>query len=47
MMLKSVVQHDDLRVEGRDGMMPNYATVTANEYGNARRMRRKNERLVA
>lgn len=46
-MLEAIVQNHDLCVEGRNGMMPDDAAIATDEYGNARRMCRKHEGLVA
>ena len=47
MMLKTVVENQDLRVEGRNGMVPHDPSIAADQDGNTRRMRSQNEGLVS
>ena len=43
MMLKSIVEYDDLRIEYGYRVMPNNTTISSNQYRNARRMGGENE----
>ena len=47
MMLKPIIQNHNLRVEGRDRVMPDDAAVTPDEHGNTRRMSREHEGFVS
>ena len=46
-MLKPIIQNHNLRVEGRDRVMPDDAAVTPDEHGNTRRMSREHEGFVS
>jgi hypothetical protein len=47
MMLKPIVQYDDLRIECRDCVMSDDPPITADQDRNTRRMGRENEGFVS
>lgn len=43
MMLKSIVEYDDLRIEHGYRVMPNNTAISSNQHRNTRRMGGENE----